>query len=106
MIRIYKDNINSSGFYIREGSNVAIFHSRNKEIKRSTRVELLLKTSSLTECKPGTKAYEIILKSYQNLLANFPLPGRYDFHVLKKGTPSNMERQVEQLKTNPYWNCL
>lgn len=103
MIRIYKDNISSKSFYIREGSNVAIFHSRNKEIKRSTRIELLLKTSSLTECKPGTKVYEFILKSYQNLLANFPLPGRYDFHVLKPNTLSSME---QQLKTNPYWNCL
>lgn len=106
MIRIYKDNISSNSFYIREGSNVAIFNSRNKEIKRSTRVELLLKTSSLTECKPHTKAYAIILKNYENLLANFPLPGRYDFHVLKQGALSNMERQVEQLRINPNWNYL
>ncbi|MBL6449639.1 hypothetical protein JMN32_25235 [Fulvivirga sp. 29W222] len=76
MIKIYDyTKTIKDTYFIKDGSNVALFDMQTLTIQRSKglRYQLFFLNTSVMELKPGTEQYNRVIKEYEILLSKLPL---------------------------------
>lgn len=103
MIQIYKYDEIADTYFVKEGSKVVRFDTKNKTIERGSGLRILLffLNHSVTQLKRDTVQYNKVADLYANFLGDLPVRYCNDFKVHKSGNDKKKE-QEKYLRMEPH----